>query len=188
MFILSCSEDGMFREIEVDSNNLENFQVMGYGTGRLRIPEMAQQKAKVNAMSNLIDQIAGRDFVYEKSDNSVNFKSTSKGTLSGTKLVDSYELNDNTFLTILSSSMQKMDIDQKNAYLLETEFRTDNLEKALIKKYRIAVEELISRKFKKQSRLTGKLYLSDIKLSDFEGNPDFAVKLKVLIFISNNEQ
>ena len=188
MLIFGCSEDGIFKELKINSSELEKLQVVGFGTGRSVNPEIAQQKAKVNAQVNLVDQIAGRDFVYEKMDNSVNFKSTSKGMLSRTKLIDSYDIGNRTILTILSAPLQKLDFDETNTYLLETEFRTDNLEKALIEKYKIAVEETLARKYRKKAKLVGKIYLSDIRLSDFEGNSDFAVKLKILIVISNLEK
>jgi hypothetical protein len=186
ILLSGCSEGGIFKEIKLNSNELENLPVIGFGTGKAFSENMAKIRAKTNAMVNLVDQINGRDFVYEESTGSTNFKSTTKGKLSQTEVVQTYDLGDNSFLTILSTPMQRTDINPKNAFLLETNFRTDNLEKALIEKYKTAVEEMKNRKFKKQSKFSGKIFLSDIALSDFQDKPDFAVSLKVLIVCSKS--
>ena len=177
----------MFKEIKISDSDLQSIQIFGFGTGRSANPKMAALKAQTNAMANLVDQINGREFSYQRSEKDIKFTSSLKGMLSKTEVVTSYGLSDNTILAILSSPLPVAKLDLQNAFLLETEFRTGNLEKALIEKYQTAVEELISRKFKNKSGLAGKIYLSDIKLSDFEGKSDFAVSMKLLIVVSANE-
>ena len=68
--------------------------------------------------------------------------------------------------------------------LLETSFRAENLEKSLAEKYKIAVEEVIEKKYPDTARLEGRLYLSDINISDYEGKDDFEVLIRILIIIS----
>ncbi len=185
LVLISCSSDRTFKEIKLKENGVKEINIMGYGTGKsYASDEMAKTKAKSNALANLVDQVSGREFVYEKSNGSVNFTTSSKGILKDVQEVESYCLGDKKYLTILSSPIDMEDIDVEKALLLETSFRTENLEKSLIEKYKIAVEEIIEKKYRNTARLEGRLYLSDINISDYEGKTDFEVTIKILIIIS----
>ena len=174
----------MFKEIKLSSSELENIQLIGWGLGKAINPEIAMQKAKMNATINLMDQINGRDFVYEKADGSKKFSTTIKGKISGTKIVDSYNLDDRTVLMILSASPLNRDYDLENAYLMEIEFRTENLEKAIIEYYQNVINEVSSRYYIDRDQIIGKLFLIEINLTDYEEKSDFAVKMKILVVIT----
>ncbi len=187
MLILGCSEKGMFKEIKMENNDLKNIQIMGWGTGKAISSEIAIQKAKLNATVNLMDQINGRKFVYKEAENSINFSTITKGKISRTEVINSYNLDDRTVLMILSASILNRDFDLVNAYLLETEFRTTDLEKSIFEKYKMAVTELISTKFKEQRYLEGRLFLASLDVFDYENNTDFAVNMKILITFTTIE-
>ena len=158
---------------------------MGFGTGKsFASDEIAKDKARANASMNLVDQVSGREFVYEKSNGSVKFTTRSKGSLKDVQEVESYKLGDKKYLTVLSSPIDMEDIDVEKALLLETSFRTENLEKSLAEKYKKAIEEIIEKKYPEIDRLEGRLYLSDINISDYEGKTDFEVTIRILIIIS----
>jgi hypothetical protein len=155
----------------------DSLQVIGFGAGRSASLQMAGEKAKMNAITNLADQVNGREFTYKRSEWDIQFTSSSKAMLTNTETVASYGLPNNTILTILTTPLPASEIDPENAFLMETEFRTDNLESSLKEKYQTAVHELISSRFKRKKELNGKLFLTDIEVSDFE------VKITVLISI-----
>ena len=186
IFVISgCAKSVAFKEIQL--HNAGDLHVVGYGTGTSNNPGMAAQKARVNAMSNLINQLNGLDFYYQRSDKAVNFTTSSKGILNRTEEVASHKIGENTILTVLSSPMPRADFDPANAFLLQTNFRTENLEKSLTEKYKLAVEHLISSRFKNRSTLSGKLHLTNISLSDWENTTDFAVSIEVLITLLPQE-
>ncbi len=183
--LISCSGDQTFREIKIKESDVNKINVMGYGTGKsYSSDEIAKDKAKTNATVNLIDQVSGREFVYEKSNGSVKFTTNSGGTLSDVQEAGSYCLGDKKYLIVLSSPIEMRDIELDKALLLETSFRTENLEKSLTEKYQKAIERTIEKKYPGKARLEGKLYLSDIKISDYEGKDDFKVTIRILIIIS----
>ncbi len=183
ILLVSCSDDRTFKEIKIKENIMIKNTVMGFGTGRSFNPEMAKIKANSNATVNLINQVSGMEFVYTKSNGSVSFKTKSKGTLTNVQEEASYDLGDNKCLLILSSSRKAGDMEFEKTSLLETSYRTDNLEKSLIEKYQIAIKEIIKKKYSDKTSIKGKLYLSEIKVSDYEGKDDFMVELKILIII-----
>ena len=183
--LISCSSDRTFKEIKLKENDVKAINIMGYGTGKsYASDEMAKTKARANATMNLVDQVSGREFVYEKSNGSVTFTTRSKGSLKDVQEVESYKLGDKRYLMVLSSPIYIEDIDVEKALLLETSFRAENLEKSLAEKYKIAVEEIIEKKYPEIDRLEGRLYLSDINISDYEGKTDFEVLIRILIIIS----
>ncbi len=183
--LISCSSDRTFKEIKIKGNDIEKINIMGFGTGKsFASDEIAKDKARANASMNLVDQVSGREFVYEKSNGSVKFTTRSKGSLKDVQEVESYKLGDKKYLTVLSSPIDMEDIDVEKALLLETSFRTENLEKSLAEKYKKAIEEIIEKKYPEIDRLEGRLYLSDINISDYEGKTDFEVTIRILIIIS----
>lgn len=66
----------------------------------------------------------------------------------------------------------------------ETSFRSDNLQKSLIGEYRNAVREMASAKYKKKNRITGKILLSDMSISDYKGKRDIKVKVKMFVLFN----
>jgi len=183
--LISCSSDRTFKEIKLKGNDVKEIITMGYGTGKsYASDEMAKTKARANATMNLVDQVSGREFVYVKSSGSVKFTTKSGGTITDVQEVESYKLGDKKYLTVLSSPIDIEDIDVEKALLLETNFRAENLEKSLAEKYKIAVEEIIEKRYPDIDRLEGRLYLSDINISDYEGKTDFEVTIRILIIIS----
>ncbi|NQV18531.1 MAG: hypothetical protein HQ534_08310 [Armatimonadetes bacterium] len=185
LVLISCSSDRTFKEIKLKGNDVKEINIMGYGTGKAySSDEIAKDKARANATVNLVDQVSGREFVYVKSNGSVKFTTSSKGLLKDVQEVESYKLGDKKYLTILSSPIDIEDIEVEKALLLETSFRTENLEKSLAEKYKIAVEEIIEKKYHNTARLEGRLYLSGINISDYEGKDDFEVTIRILIIIS----
>lgn len=185
LVLISCSSDRTFKEIKLKGNDVKAINIMGYGTGKsYASDEMAKTKARANATMNLVDQVSGREFVYVKSNSSVNFTTRSGGTITDVQEVESYCLGDKIYLMVLSSPIDVEDIDVEKALLLETSFRAENLEKSLAEKYKIAIEEIIEKKYPEIDRLEGRLYLSDINISDYEGKNDFEVLIRILIIIS----
>ena len=178
---ISCSNKKEFKE--VDKMTLSKSRVIGFGIGKAHSPKMAEIKAETNAKMNLLTQVSGLEFSYAKSKGSVTFNTKSKGTLKGVQKVNSYNLGDNRYLSILSSAIKFSDIEIDKASLLETSFRTENLEKSLTEKYKGAIENIIEEKHSNNATVKGKLYLTDITVSDFEEKTDFAVKIKILIII-----
>ena len=183
--LISCSDDRSFKEIKLKENDVKEINIMGYGTGKsYASDEMAKTKARANATMNLVDQVSGREFVYEKSNGSIKFTTRSKDSLKDVQEVESYKLGDKKYLTVLSSPIDIEDIDVEKALLLETSFRAENLEKSLAEKYKIAIEDIIEKKYPGIDRLEGRLYLSEINISDYEGKNDFEVLIRILIIIS----
>ena len=72
----------------------------------------------------------------------------------------------------------------KNTTFYETSFRSDNLQKSLIGEYRNAVEEMASAKYKKKNKITGKILLSDMSISDYKGKSDNKVKAKIFVLFN----
>lgn len=181
LLLFSCGSERVFKETKLKSDELANLKIMGFGTGKAMSESMAKSKARTNATMNLMDQIKGRKFNYSKTNGSIAFNTTSKGKISNTEILETYDLGENNFLTIMTASVENRKFDKKNSYLLNTSFRTKNLLQMLTEKYQIAVQEVADRKYKKKTAINGKLYLTKITISDFEDKPDFAVDLQVLL-------
>ncbi|MBT8373836.1 MAG: hypothetical protein KJN80_02885, partial [Deltaproteobacteria bacterium] len=66
----------------------------------------------------------------------------------------------------------------------ETSFRSDNLQKSLLREYRNAVQQMASAEYKKKNKITGKIMLSDMNISDYKGKSDIKVKVKLFIIFN----
>ncbi|MEA2104264.1 MAG: hypothetical protein U9P79_06455 [Candidatus Cloacimonadota bacterium] len=184
---ISCSEKQTFKEIKIKENNLKQTSIMGYGVGESVRNTIAIDKAKLYARMNLANQVSGMQFVYQKNNGSTVFKTTTNAVLSNVHEELSYCLKDGDkkkYLCVLSTPVEKQDIELDNAVLLETNFRTADLDKSLTEKYKIAVKEIAEKKYSEKMGIEGELYLSDIKVLDYEGKDDFNVEIKILMIIT----
>ncbi len=184
LFTVSCTQTGDFKEIKTDEDSLSNLKVIGFGLGRSHSPNLAKEKAKQNAIINLSDQILGRNFSYNRSTGSTKFSTTFRGTISGSEVVESIYIGDNTYFTTLSAPLPEQMLDKKDSFMMETEYRTADLEKSLHQKYQTAVKELKTKHFKNQEILEGKIYLTDIDVKYHQETDVFTIKMQVLLEIN----
>lgn len=185
--LLSCSKKQTFKEIEINESDLKKTNIMGYGVGESSLKEIAIAKAKSKAQMNLANQISGMQFVFRKSSGSTKFKTTTSATLSNVHEVSSYCLKDSVrkkYFVVLSSPIEKKNIELDNAVFLETNFRTANFTKTLSEKYMIAVKEIAEKRYPQKTEIEGTLYLSDVKVSDYREKDDFKVEIKILVVVT----
>ena len=184
LLIVSCGNDAIFKQIELKKSEVDEVIVKGFGIGKsFGSEDMAKTKAFSNAMSNLSEQVNGLDFIYTKNGGSVQFNAKTRGKFSKVEKDSLYKLGDKKFLQIVSTKVKTAKINKKNAVLLQTRYRTENFEKSLIEKYRVAVEEAIAKNYKSLQKVKGKLYLYEIGLADYEEKDDFEITMKVLVII-----
>ena len=67
--------------------------------------------------------------------------------------------------------------------LLKTSFRTEDMSKSLIRTYRDAVSYTISRKYSSKKTATGKIYLTDMQISDYKGPGPIGVTVQLKIIV-----
>ncbi len=155
---------------------------MGYGIGESRgSDKMAQIKSKTNARVNLLNQISGINFIYQKNNGTINFSTQSNGILTDIKTVKSDKIGDKKYLTILSSQNNVKNINKEKAFSFMITFRTENLEKSLLENYKKAIEKIINKKGNKTDKLEGTIYLTSIDVSDYNTKNDFKVEINILI-------
>jgi len=187
--ITGCLSDKL-EESTAGEKISKELQVVGYGY--VKIPEnsspngkiLARRRAAGLASNSLLDQISGIGFVYKKvKGKSAIFKTlktSSRGVLKNTN-TEFYDLTNNRILA-KQTCLAKIIISRSaDAVFYKTSFRTDNLQKALIREYRDAVQQIASAKYKNQNEITGKIMLSDISISDYKGKSDIEVKVKIFI-------
>ncbi len=187
--LISCSDKQTFKEIKIKERDLKETNIIGYGVGKSVLDTIAKEKAESNALMNLASQVSGMQFVYLKSNGSTVFKTTTSAKLSNVHEELSYCLEEGDrkkYLIALSALVEKQDIALDNAVLLKTNFRTEDLFKSLPEKYKSAVKEIAEKKYPEKAKIEGKLYLSDINISDYEGKNDFNVEIKILVIINEN--
>ena len=187
--IPGCTRD-KFEETTAEEKISKELQVIGYGYAK--IPEnsspngkiLARQRAAGLAASSLIDQISGTDFVLKKvKGKSATFKTlktSSHGVLKNTN-IEFYNLGNNRILAKQTCLTKIIMSGSDSSVFYETSFRTDNLQKALIHEYRNAVQQMASTKYKNKKEITGKILLSDMRISDYKGKSDIKVKVKMFI-------
>jgi len=191
--IAGCTRD-KFEETTAEKKISKELQVVGYGY--TKIPEnsspngkiLARRRAAGLAASSLLDQISGTDFVLKKvKGKSAIFKTlktSSQGVLKNTT-IEYYDLGNNRILA-KQTCLTKIIISSSgnNAVFLETSFRTDNLQKALIREYRNAVQKMVPTKYRNKKEITGKILLSDMSISDYKRKNDIKVKVKIFIIFN----
>jgi hypothetical protein len=187
--IAGCPRD-KFEKTTAEKKISKELQVVGYGYAK--IPEnsspngkiLARQRAAGLAASSLVEQISGTDFVLKKvKGKSAIFKTlktSSRGVLKNTT-IEYYDLGNNRILAKQKCLTKVIISSSDNAVFYETSFRTDNLQKALIRQYRNAVQKMTSTKYKNKKEITGKILLSDMSISDYKGKSDIKVKVKIFI-------
>ena len=190
--IPGCTRD-KFEETTAEEKISKELQVIGYGYAK--IPEnsspngkiLARQRAAGLAASSLIDQISGTDFVLKKvKGKSATFKTlktSSHGVLKNTN-IEFYNLGNNRILAKQTCLTKIIMSGSDSSVFYETSFRTDNLQKALIHEYRNAVQQMASTKYKNKKEITGKILLSDMRISDYKGKSDIKVKIKIFIIFN----
>ena len=189
LVIAGCTRDKI-EETTAEKKISKELQVVGYGYAK--IPEnsspngkiLARQRAVGLAASSLVDQISGTKFILKnskgKSATFKTFKTSSQGVLKNTN-IEFYDLGNNRILAKQTCLTKVIISGSDNAVFLETSFRTDNLQKALIREYRNAVQQMASTKYKNKREITGKILLSDMNISDYKGKSNIKVKVKIFI-------
>ena len=192
LIISSCTRD-KFEETTAEKKFSKELQVVGYGYAK--IPDksspngkiLARQRAAGLAAGSLVDQISGIDFILKKvKGKSVVFKmlkTSSRGVLKNTN-IKYYNLGNNRILAKQTCLTKIILSNSDYAAFYETSFRSDNLQKSLIGEYRNAVEEMASAKYKKKNKITGKILLSDMSISDYKGKSDIKVKAKIFVLFN----
>ena len=187
--IAGCPRD-KFEETTAEKKISKELQVVGYGYAK--IPEnsspngkiLARRRAAGLAASSLVDQISGTEFVLKKVKGKSAifkiFKTSSHGVLKNTN-IEFYDLGNNRILAKQTCLTKVIISGSDNAVFYETSFRTDNLQQALIREYRNAVQQMASTKYRNKKEITGKILLSDMSISDFKGKGDIKVKVKIFI-------
>jgi len=189
-FVISgCTRD-KFEETTADEKISKELQVVGYGYAK--IPEnsspngkiIARRRAAGLAASSLVDQISGTKFILKKvKGKSAIFKTlktSSQGVLKNTN-IEFYDLGNNRILAKQTCLTKVIISGSDNTAFYETSFRTDNLQKSLMREYRNAVQQMVSTKYKNKKEITGKILLSDMSISDYKGKSDIKVKVKIFI-------
>ena len=187
--IAGCTRD-KFEETTAEKKISKELQVVGYGY--TKIPEnygpngkiLARRRAAGLAASSLLDQISGTDFVLKKvKGKSAIFKTlktSSHGVLKNTN-IEFYDLGNNRILAKQTCLTKVIISGSDNTVFFETSFRTDNLQKSLMREYRNALQQMASNKYKNKKEITGKILLSDMSISDYKGKSDIKVKVKIFI-------
>ncbi len=190
--IAGCPKDKL-EETTAEKKITKELQVVGYGYAK--IPDnsspngkiLARRRAAGLAASSLVAQISGTEFVLKKvkgkSATFKTFKTSSDGVLKNTN-IEFYDLGNNRILAKQTCLTKVIISGSDNAVFLETSFRTDNLQKALIREYRNAVQKMASTKYKNKKEITGKILLSDMSISDYKGKSDIKVKIKIFIIFN----
>lgn len=181
MFVLliSCSKNKTFKIVnlkDVDSNT-----VIGYGFGKAVSPKLAKIKAKSNASLNLINQVMGMDYKFEKSNGTILFKTNSKGVLNNVQEVATYQLSNNKCLVVLSADKINHDLDSKSSICLMKGFQTNDFESAMIDQFKIAINEYNP---PQKNEVNGKIYINDLQLSYSENLEVFDVNLTITLINS----
>lgn len=183
LILCGCSEKKLFKETKIDLIQAQQLPVKGFGSGSSKSPNLAKMKAKNNALSNLAMQLSGTDFSFQKINQSVSFETSTRSTLSGVREVSSDYIGDNTYLSVLTAELPEKTFTAYYAWLLETEYRSNNLEKSIHEKYQQAVKQIFDQHFKNNTRLEGKIFLTNINVQFLEKIQEFSVKLQILLLI-----
>jgi len=190
--IAGCTRD-KFEETTAEEKISKELQVVGYGYAK--IPEnsspngkiLARRRAAGLAASSLVDQISGAEFVFKKvKGKSAIFKTlktSSHGVLKDTN-IEFYDLGNNRILAKQTCLTKIIIPGSDNTVFYEASFRTDNLQKALMREYRNALQQMASNKYKNKKEITGKILLSDMSISDYKGKSDIKVKVKIFIIFN----
>ncbi len=184
--IVSLSAQELKTEmIKSDSTGTDTLQIIAYGHGRsFGGNKMARRRAAMEARSNLAQQVAGLDFSYQKSGNSVSFRTQTNAKITGSQVLEYYDIDDKNSLAVINLKMPDKPSDTGEAIHFKSIFRTDNLDRSLQEKYREAVKKYVSEEAADKSEVKGKIYLNDMAVTDFEGKADFAVTIRFTILFS----
>lgn len=184
-----CTRD-KFEETTAEKKISKEIRVVGYGYAKIAENAgpngkiLARQRAAGLAASRLVDQISGAGFVLKKvKGQSAAFKTlktSSHGVLKNTT-TDFYDLGNHRILAKQTCVTKVIISSPDHAVLYETSFRTDNLNKALIGEYRNAVMQAASTKHRNKEEMSGKIFLSDMGISDYKGKSDIKVKVKIFV-------
>ncbi|NNK85377.1 MAG: hypothetical protein HKO91_07495, partial [Desulfobacterales bacterium] len=190
--VAGCTRDN-FEKTNVEKKISQELQVVGYGYAKIpgnSSPSgkiLARQRAAGLAASSLVDQISGIDFVLKKVKGKPTalkiLKTSSRGVLKNSQ-IKYYNLGNNRILAKQVGRTKVIVSGAKNTTFYETSFRSDNLQKSLLREYRNAVQQMASAEYKKKNKITGKIMLSDMNISDYKGKNDIKVKVKIFIIFN----
>ena len=190
-FALSCTKE-KFHEIGPESKTHETHEIVGYGY--VRIPpnarsnqiNLARQRARMQASSNLAAHISGIDFVYDKRKKQTvelnTFQAHTRGTIKGAA-TEYYPTGKSAILVKQSLRTKRAQPLLPRTTILKTSFRTEDMPKSLIRCYREAVAYTISHKFPSRTSATGKIYLVHMHISDHRSPGPLKVTLKLKITV-----
>ncbi len=187
--VLSGCAKEKSEKTDVEVKGFKEIQVVGYGC--VKIPEnagangkiLARRRASMMAAANLVAQISGIEFSFEKKKGESAtlkiFETSSDGVIKGSN-TEYYYIGNNVILArqTIITKIPVSGID--NAVFFETSLTADNLQKSMTREYRNAVKQIVSKKYPGKTEVTGKIYLSDMNIVD-KGKGNIEVKIKVLI-------
>jgi hypothetical protein len=177
LLLISCSKQGTLSRFENEETH-----IFGFGIGKSQSPGLAREKARLKAQMNLLDQIKGRSFEYAESDGIRFFTTVSKGSLSETEEVKHIDFNGNSVFMILKMPVT-LERKSERAFLYENSLITSEIERTLEQQYNSAVRRLKALQYPRESRISGRLFLSNMDLEQLQTKGEYKLTFKVLILL-----
>jgi hypothetical protein len=181
-----------FKEINPNSKGRDTLKAVGYGYVRISPNAhtnqitLARQKARMLASKNLAAQISGIDFVYDNLKKQTvtfyKFQAQTRGRIKGAT-TEYFSIGKSGILVKQTLKTNKAMLKLPQTTILKTSFSTENMAKSLTRIYREAVEYTISRKFSSRKKVTGKIYLADMHISDHKGPGHIKVIVELRITV-----
>lgn len=168
-------------KISEPENEINQVKIIAFGVGKSPSRMMAKTKSEHEARNNLVSQINGLTFTYKENNNTVNFNAFNKGQIEKVRPEKAVYLSGNRVLSVVSTLIEPSNINTDKAKFFETSFRTEDLD--LTRVYKEAVQEVIKKHSISESEITGKLYLTDLDISNYEKKDEFLAKVKILIVL-----
>jgi hypothetical protein len=192
LLTFGCSKE-QFKEINPQHKGHDTLEAVGYGYVRI-LPSassnqitLARQKARMLASKNLVAQMSGIEFVYDRRKKRTvtfhRFQAHTRGRIKGAT-TEYYPSGKSGILVKKTLKTKKAIPKLPRTTILKTSFRTEDMAKSLARTYREAVDYTISRKFSSIKTATGKIYLADMQLSDYKGAGLINVTLELRITVN----
>ncbi len=192
LLTLGCSKE-QFKEINPKSRGNETPEVVGYGHVRISPGAssnqitLARQKARMLATQNLAAQIAGVEYIYDIQKKQAvtfhKFQARTRARIKGAT-TEYYFIGKSAILVKQTLKTKDAIPELSRTTILKTTFRTENVAKSLTGIYREAVAYTISRKFSSKKKATGKIYLTEMRISDYKSREDIKVSLELLVSVN----
>jgi len=192
LLTFGCSKN-QFKEIDPKNKAHDTLEVVGFGYVRISPNAssnqitLARQKGRMLAAKNLAAQISGIEFVYDNRKKQTvtfhKFQAHTRGRIQGA--TTEYHFTGKTGILVKQTLKTKNAIQKSpQTTILIASFRTENMAKSLSGIYREAVTYTISRKFSSRKKATGKIYLTDMRISDYKSRKDIKVSLELLVSVN----